>query len=154
MQIILLEKVENLGNLGDIIHVKSGYARNFLIPRKQAMIATKLNVKLVLQKKIEFEQKLLDKLSLAQLRIKKIKVISQPIVIYSKTRKEGKLFGSVGPRDVSKLLSKLSGIKINKKEIYLPNGVFRKIGKYDVVFKPHHDVETIVEINIVSKEKV
>lgn len=153
MQIVLLTKVENLGNLGDVIHVKAGYARNFLVPRGKAIPATQQNIALALRKKDEIKQKLLDKLSLAQIRAKKVQLVSQPIVIYSKSRKEGKLFGSIGSRDISELLSKLSGIEVKKREIYLSNGVFRKIGQYDVFFKPHHDVSVTIAINILSKEE-
>ncbi|XBC40731.1 MAG: 50S ribosomal protein L9 [Buchnera aphidicola (Nurudea yanoniella)] len=151
-KIILLVKIEKLGNFGDIIKVKSGYARNFLIPYKKALSATKFNIESVLKKKIELEEILLEKLSLAKSRIQKIQIISQPIIIYSKSRKEGKLFGSVGSRDISEVLSKLSGIEIKRREIYLPNGIFRKTGKYNVIFRPHNDVETVIVINILSKE--
>ncbi|XBC41756.1 MAG: 50S ribosomal protein L9 [Buchnera aphidicola (Kaburagia rhusicola rhusicola)] len=153
MQIVLLTKLENLGNLGDVIHVKSGYARNFLVPRGKAIPATPQNIALALRKKDEMKQKLLDKLSLAQIRAKKVQLVSQPIIIYSKSRKEGKLFGSIGSRDISELLSKLSGIEVKKREIYLSNGVFRKLGQYDVFFKPHYDVSIAIAINILSKEE-
>ncbi|XBC43295.1 MAG: 50S ribosomal protein L9 [Buchnera aphidicola (Meitanaphis flavogallis)] len=153
MQIVLLTKVKNLGNLGDVIHVKAGYARNFLVPRGKAIPATQQNIALALRKKDEIKQKLLDKLSLAQIRAKKVQLVAQPIIMYSKSRKEGKLFGSIGSRDISELLSKLSGIEVKKREIYLSNGAFRKVGQYDVFFKPHYDISITIAINIVSKEE-
>ncbi|XBC42271.1 MAG: 50S ribosomal protein L9 [Buchnera aphidicola (Meitanaphis elongallis)] len=153
MQVILLTKVENLGNLGDIVRAKPGYVRNFLVPFGKAMVATKINIALVLKKKEKLEQKILEKLSLAKLRAEKVKMVTQPVVIFSKSRKEGKLFGSVGSRDIAELLSSLSGVEIKKREIFLLNGVFRKIGEYNIVFKPHHDVAVTIMINIVSKEE-
>ncbi|XBC38161.1 MAG: 50S ribosomal protein L9 [Buchnera aphidicola (Floraphis choui)] len=153
MQIILVNKVENLGNLGDVINVKSGYARNFLIPNGKAVIATPSNIKLILKKKIELEQKLLDKLSLAESRAKKIRMITQPVTIFLKSRKEGKLFGSVGSRDISELLSNLSGIEVKKREIHLLNGALRTIGKHNIIFKPHHTIIVNIIVNIVSKEE-
>ncbi|QCI23514.1 50S ribosomal protein L9 [Buchnera aphidicola] len=152
MQIVLVTKIENVGNLGDIIHVKPGYARNFLIPFGKAIIATKSNIELILNKKKKLEQKLLEKLSLAKSRIDKINMIAQPIIIFSKSRKEGKLFGSVGPRDIAETLSNLSGIEVKKGEVHISEGLLREVGQYNVVFKPHHQVETIISINIISKD--
>ncbi|XBC44342.1 MAG: 50S ribosomal protein L9 [Buchnera aphidicola (Schlechtendalia peitan)] len=153
MQIILLNKVESLGNLGDIVRVKSGYARNFLIPHGNALIATKLNIALVLKKKMEFEQKLLDKLSLAQFRAKKIQEVCQPVIIFSKSRKEGKLFGSVGTREISEVLSKLCNVEVRKGEIRISGGIIRNIGEYNITFKPHSNVSVVVNIKIVSKDE-
>ncbi|ANF17257.1 hypothetical protein XW81_02600 [Buchnera aphidicola (Schlechtendalia chinensis)] len=152
MKIILLSGIKKLGNLGDKICVKSGYARNFLIPNGSALIANKANVKFVSQKKESLEKKLLDKLLVAEFRAKKIRKVIQPVVIVSKSRKEGKLFGSVGSREISEALSKLSGIKVKKGEIRLLSGIIRNIGKYDIIFKPHNTIDVSVNISVVPNE--
>ncbi|AAO27211.1 50S ribosomal protein L9 [Buchnera aphidicola str. Bp (Baizongia pistaciae)] len=152
MQIILLEKLDNLGNKGDILFVKSGYARNFLIPYGKAIFATKDNIKFEINKKEELERELIKKISIAKTKCEKIKNIKS-IVIPAQVGIEGKLFGSVGSRDIAKKLSELSNIKIKKHEIYFLNGALKHVGQHKVIFKPHHSVSITVEINIVSQDK-
>jgi len=152
MRIILLEKLENLGNKGTILSVKSGYARNFLVPYGKAIIATKDNIQMLEDKQKEFDRDLVRKFAIAQDTANKIKDIKS-ITISAKSGLEGKLFGSIGSRDIAVALSKLAGIQINKKFIYCLNGKLRNIGKHQVVFKPHHDVSVNIEVNIVSRTK-
>jgi len=138
MEIILLSKVHKLGNSGEIVHVKSGYARNFLIPKGQAISANKKNIKSFEMQRIKLEQETVSKLILAKQRAEKIQLIKS-ITISSKAGKEGKIFGSIGVKHIIKEIS-LIGIKIHKKELRLPNGVLRKIGLHTVIFQPHKEV--------------
>ncbi|XBC39715.1 MAG: 50S ribosomal protein L9 [Buchnera aphidicola (Chaetogeoica yunlongensis)] len=151
MQIILLKKLENLGKIGDIIYVKPGYARNFLIPYGKAILATKDNIKLAEEKKKELKQDLLNKIIEAKFLCKKIKEIKL-ITIFAKSSLEGKLFGSVSALDISKKLSELSNMDINKRDIYFKNGVLRNIGRHIILFKPHSDVFVDVEVDILPQK--
>ncbi|WP_343153609.1 50S ribosomal protein L9 [Buchnera aphidicola (Mindarus keteleerifoliae)] len=148
MKVIILSKLENLGNVGEIVKVKSGYARNFLIPNEKVILATKENIekykisKMVLQKKIE------KKLELAKLRGKKIQKIGS-LDIFCKASLEGKVFGSVTARDISKKLFSL-GLEVNKKEIQLPKGSIKTLGQHSVIFKPHKEISMELKVNVFS----
>ncbi|QCI20681.1 50S ribosomal protein L9 [Buchnera aphidicola (Brachycaudus cardui)] len=149
MEVILLCKLHKLGDSGSIINVKSGYARNFLIPNGKAILANKENIKSFEAHRIEIEKENISKLLIAQSRAQKIQKIKS-ITISSKVGKEGKIFGSVGVRNIIKEMISL-GIKINKKEIRLPNGLLRKVGEHKVVFQPHNEVQIEFIVNIISR---
>ncbi|QIQ42118.1 MAG: 50S ribosomal protein L9 [Buchnera aphidicola (Microlophium carnosum)] len=149
MEVILLAKIHKLGDLGAIINVKSGYARNFLIPKGKAILANKKNIESFEAQRIALEKENINKLLIAQTRADKLKKISS-ITILSKVGKEGKIFGSVGVRNIIKEMT-LLGIKINKKEIRLPNGVLRQVGEHIVIFQPHKKVSINFIVNIISK---
>ncbi|QCI24593.1 50S ribosomal protein L9 [Buchnera aphidicola (Muscaphis stroyani)] len=149
MEVILLSKMYKLGDSGCIVNVKSGYARNYLIPKGKAILANKENVNSFKAQKIALEQENISKLIIAQSRAEKIKLIKS-ITILSKSGKEGKIFGSVGIRHIIKEFS-LLGIKINKKEIRLPHGALRKIGKHSIVLQLHHEVHIDFLVNIIDK---
>lgn len=149
MEVILLCKIYKLGDSGSIINVKSGYARNFLIPKGKAILANKENVESFEAQRIEIEKENISKLMIAQTRAKKIENI-RSIIISSKVGKEGKIFGSVGVRNIIKEMTSL-GVKINKKEIRLPNGLLRQIGEHKVIFQPHQEVQIEFIVNIISK---
>lgn len=149
MEIILLEKIHKLGNSGSVIHVKSGYARNFLIPKGKAILANKKNIESFEAQRAALEQENINKFLTAQLRAEKIKKI-KTITIFSKVGKEGKIFGSVGIRNIIKEMMSL-GIKVNKKEIRLPNGLLRKVGEHKVIFQPHNKICIDFLVNIISK---
>ncbi|ANZ22740.1 50S ribosomal protein L9 [Buchnera aphidicola (Diuraphis noxia)] len=150
MEIILLEKVHKLGNLGNIINVKSGYARNFLIPKGKAILANKKNIESFEAQRIALEKENMSKFLIAELRAEKIKKI-KTIKILSKVGKEGKIFGSVGIRNIIKEMTSL-GVKINKKEIRLPNGLLRHVGEHKVIFQPHKKICVNFIVNIISKK--
>ncbi|AWH90264.1 50S ribosomal protein L9 [Buchnera aphidicola (Melanaphis sacchari)] len=150
MEVILLLKINKLGNSGAIIRVKPGYARNFLIPTGKAILANKINIESFEAQRIELEKEDTNKFLIAQSRAEKIKKIKS-ITILSKVGKEGKIFGSVGIRNIIKEIS-LLGIKINKKEIRLPNGVLRHTGEHTVVFQPHPKIHQYFIVNIISKK--
>lgn len=149
MEVILLSKIHKLGNSGSIINVKSGYARNFLIPKGKAILANKKNIESFEAQRIALEQENVSKLLIAQSRAEKIRLMGS-IKILSKVGKGGKIFGSVGVRNIIKEITFL-GIKINKKEIRLPNGLLRQVGEHIVIFQPHKKVSIDFIVNIISK---
>ncbi|WP_343183523.1 50S ribosomal protein L9 [Buchnera aphidicola] len=151
MKVILLISFNKLGNIGDIIQVKPGYARNFLFPKDIAIPAIKKNIEYFENRKKILKEKLLNKLKKAHTRIKLIKKIKK-IVIFSKSGSTGKLFGSINSRDISRKLYEL-GIKVKKSEIKLKNGLIRSLGEYKVLFQPHKDVSTNINVIVSSKEK-
>lgn len=148
MQVILLSKVNKLGNLGELVNVKSGYARNYLLPKGKAILATKKNIEIVESQKTELREKIANKLNIAQSRAEKIKLMGL-ITIRSKSGEEGKLFGSIGSRDIAEEMT-LLGVSVNKNEIRLPNGTLRHIGEHKAVFVPHNEVRVEITINIIS----
>ncbi|AAM68081.1 50S ribosomal protein L9 [Buchnera aphidicola] len=150
MEVILLSKIKKLGDSGAIVHVKSGYARNFLIPKGKAILASKKNIESFEAQRVELEKENISKLLIAQSRAEKIKTIKS-ITIPSKVGKEGKIFGSIGIRNIIKEMN-LLGIKVNKKEIKLPNGVLRQVGEHKVIFQPHNEVCEYFIVNIISKK--
>ncbi|QCO71100.1 50S ribosomal protein L9 [Buchnera aphidicola] len=149
MEVILLSKIHKLGDSGSVINVKSGYARNFLIPKGKAILANKKNIESFEAQRIALEEENISKFLIAQSRAEKLKKIGS-ITISSKVGKEGKIFGSVGVRNIIKEIT-LLGIKINKKEIRLPNGLLRQVGEHVVIFQPHIKVSINFIVNIISK---
>ncbi|QJC34622.1 50S ribosomal protein L9 [Enterobacteriaceae endosymbiont of Donacia crassipes] len=149
MKVILLDSIPNIGEKSQIVDVKPGYARNFLIPKNKVMIATKSNIIILKQKILEKQSKLLDILNKAKLRLKKFNLIKNKIKITAKTGKNGKLFGSIGKNDILKEFKKI-GFNILKKEIKLPKGGFKYIGKYIVIFQFHAKILIEKQISIVS----
>ncbi len=147
MQVILLEKVKNLGNLGEIVHVKPGYARNFLLRLKKAASATASNVKQFEEKRAELEKKAQQLLSQAEQRAAKFNDTS--IVITAQASDEGKLFGSIGVNEIKTALNEKS-LEVNKREIILTDGPFHSVGDYEVEIHVHADVIATLQIQIVS----
>ncbi|WP_225639307.1 50S ribosomal protein L9 [Candidatus Profftia sp. (ex Adelges kitamiensis)] len=149
MQVILLDKISNLGNLGDTVQVKSGYARNFLLPQGKAVPATKKNIELFEERRSKFEQKIADLLVSAQTRADMINKLNT-ITIHSKAGDGGKLFGSIGARDIVNAVI-AAGVQVSKNEVRLLNGVLRYIGNYEVHFKIYNNIFAKLSINIVSE---
>ena len=150
MEIILLDKIANLGNLGDKVTVKAGYARNFLFPKGKAVPATKENLAVFEQRRAELEAKLAEELAAAQARAEKIAELGS-IEIASKAGDEGKLFGSVGTRDIAEALT-AAGVETAKSEVKLPNGTIRELGEYEIDLQLHADVKTTIKLNVVAAE--
>jgi large subunit ribosomal protein L9 len=148
MEIILLQKVDNLGDLGEKVNVKSGYGRNFLIPSGRAVPATEENVKLFEARRAELEKDAQEKLQAAQAR--KAKLDGMAVSITCKAGDEGRLFGSVGTADIAKVVSE-NGVELAKKEVMLPNGPFRVAGEYEVDLHLHADVNVSVKLTIVPE---
>ncbi|HEM7133025.1 TPA: 50S ribosomal protein L9 [Providencia rettgeri] len=145
MQVILLDKVANLGSLGDQVNVKSGYARNFLVPQGKAVPATKKNVEFFEARRAELEAKLADVLVAAQARAAAVTALGS-VTLASKAGDEGKLFGSIGTRDIADAVT-AAGVQIAKSEVRLPNGVLRTTGDHEVHFQLHSDV--FAELNVI-----
>lgn len=148
MDVILLQKVENLGNLGDKVSVKPGYGRNFLIPTGKAVSATAENVAAFEARRAELEKAAADALSAAEAR--KAKMDGMTVTIAQKAGDEGKLFGSVGTTDIADALS-AAGVDIDKAEVRLPEGAFRQVGEYEVAVHLHTDVDATVTIAVVAE---
>jgi large subunit ribosomal protein L9 len=147
MEVILLDKIAHLGGLGDQVKVKSGFARNYLIPQKKAVMATEANKKKFEEQRAELEAKIAKELADAQARCDKLDALEN-IVIEAKAGDEGKLFGSVGTRDIAEALQN-AGVEVHKSEIRLSEGVLRSTGEYEIAVSLHPDVKTKVKLNIV-----
>ncbi|MBP8173595.1 MAG: 50S ribosomal protein L9 [Aeromonadaceae bacterium] len=148
MQVILLDKIARLGGLGDKVEVKSGFARNYLIPQGKAVMATKANLEVFEARRAELEAKLAEVLAAAQARAAQLEAL-EAVVIESKSGDEGKLFGSIGTRDVSDAIT-AAGVAVAKSEVRMPEGVLRYTGEYEIAVQLHADVKTAVKINVVA----
>jgi large subunit ribosomal protein L9 len=148
MQIILLEKVVNLGNLGEVVKVKDGYARNFLIPQGKAKRATANNVEAFAVRRAELEKVAAQRLALAQ--DLGAKIDGTEVQIPSKARVDGRLFGSVSTADVAAALV-AKGFTVVKADVRLPDGALKTIGDYDIEIALHTDVVVTVKVSVVSE---
>ncbi|GGP18634.1 50S ribosomal protein L9 [Silvimonas iriomotensis] len=149
MQIILLEKVANLGNLGDVVKVKDGFARNFLIPQGKAKRATEANLKEFEARRADLEKAQAEILVGAQARAEKLQGVS--ITIAQKAGVDGRLFGSVGNSDIAEAFT-AAGHPVKKFEVRLPNGAFKAIGEYNVDLALHHDVVVEAQVVVVGEQ--
>ncbi|MCE2595068.1 50S ribosomal protein L9 [Motilimonas cestriensis] len=150
MEIILLDKVANLGTLGDQVSVKAGYARNFLFPQGKAVPANKANTEKFEARRAELEAKIAADLSAAEQRGEKLSAL-EAVVIASKAGEEGKLFGSIGTRDIADAIT-AAGVEVAKSEVRLPEGVLRNTGEYDIAIQVHSDVTATVKVSVVAAE--
>lgn len=148
MEVILLEKIANLGNLGDRVTIKAGYGRNFLIPQGKAAKATAAKIKEFEVRRAELEKHAAEKLAAANARGEAISKLS--ISIAHKTGDEGRLFGSVGTQNIAEAIT-AAGVKVEKSEVRMPNGVIRQVGEYDIDINLHTDVVVTLPIKIVSE---
>jgi large subunit ribosomal protein L9 len=149
MNIVLLDKVANLGGLGDQVTVKSGYARNFLFPQGKAVPATKANVEKFEARRAELEAKIAADLSAAEARGASIDAL-EAIVIAAPAGDEGKLFGSVGTKDIADAIT-AAGVEVVKAEVKLPTGTLRELGEYDIDVQVHSEVTAIVKVQIIAE---
>ena len=145
MDVILLQKVKNLGNLGDRVKVKPGYSRNFLIPYGKAVPATATNVSEFEQRRAEFEAKANETLAAANAR--KARMEGASVTIKANASTEGKLYGSVGPREIAEAFS-AAGLPLEKSEVIMGEGPLRRVGESDVEVHLHADVHTTVKVVI------
>ncbi|KZE31674.1 LSU ribosomal protein L9P [Crenobacter luteus] len=145
MQIILLEKVANLGQLGDVVKVKDGYARNFLIPQGKAKRATAANLEAFEARRAELEAKQAEILADAQARAAKLE--GAVITIAQKAGVDGRLFGSVTNADIAEAIV-ASGVEVKRSEVRLPNGPFKTTGEFDLEIALHHDVVVAVKVQV------
>lgn len=149
MEVILLSKVENLGALGDKVNVRSGFARNYLIPQGKAKFATPENIAEFEARRAELEAEAASVLATAEERKSKLDGIT--VTIPAKEASEGKLFGSVGNVDVLEALNAM-GHEVEKRELRMPDGAFRNLGDYEIGLHLHTDVNATITINIIPEE--
>jgi large subunit ribosomal protein L9 len=149
MEVILLQKVDNVGGIGDLVRVKSGFARNYLIPQGKATLATAENKAKFESRRAELEAKAAAELAAAQARAKKLEGVV--IKIEMQAGAEGKLFGSVGTVDIAEEISK-RGIEIERSEIRLPDGPLRLVGDHQIELHLHTDVNVELKVVIEAAE--
>ncbi|MEI7531495.1 MAG: 50S ribosomal protein L9 [Betaproteobacteria bacterium] len=149
MQVILLEKVANLGNLGDVVRVKDGFARNFLIPQRKARRATDTAIAEFEVKRAELEKIASDKLVAAQAEAQKL--AGQVFQISQKAGVDGRLFGSVTNFDIAAVVN-LKGFNIEKSAVRLPNGPLKVVGEYPISIAIHTDVVAEVSIQVIGEQ--
>ncbi len=148
MELILLQKVTNLGNLGDKVKVKPGYGRNFLVPQGKAVPATPASVAEFEQRRADYEARARELLGGAEAR--KAQLEGKEITIPANASTEGKLYGSVGPRDIAEAFT-AAGMPLNKSEVVMGEGPIRRTGEFEVTVHLHADVETTIKVIVVPE---
>ena len=148
MEIILLEKIDNLGAMGERVKVKPGYGRNYLVPKGKARPATAENIAAFEAMRAELEKSAADALAAAEARRDQLADMS--ITIAANAGDEGKLFGSVGTADIADAIS-AAGVTIERHEVRLPEGAFRQVGDYEVQLHLHADVNATIRLSIVAE---
>ena len=149
MQVILMEKVVNLGGLGDVVKVKDGFARNFLIPQGKAKRATQANLKEFESRRAELEKKANEQLTSAQEKATKLE--GQKIDVAQKAGVDGRLFGSVTNSDIAEALTKLTGVQVKKAEVRMPAGPLKHLGEFPIVVALHSDVLANITVHVVPE---
>ena len=149
MQVILLEKIGNLGNLGDVVKVKDGYGRNFLIPHGKAKRATDTNMAEFETRRAELEKQKAVLLAAAQKRMKGLD--GYKLEVIQKVGVDGKLFGSVSNIDIAEALNN-ADLKVVKAEILMPNGPLKLIGEHPITISLHHDVKAEIVVTVIGED--
>ena len=149
MNVILLDKVANLGSLGDNVSVKSGFARNFLFPQGKAVPATKANLEMFEARRAELEAKVAEELAAAEARAEKLNAL-EAITIASKAGDEGKLFGSIGTRDIAEAIT-AAGVEVVKAEVKMPEGAIRETGEFELAVQLHAEVTATVNVVVIAE---
>jgi len=150
MEVILFEKIDRLGGIGDLVNVKAGFARNFLLPQGKAKVATDANKAEIESRRAEFEKLAADTLTAAEKRRDQIETLA--ITITAKSGTEGKLFGSIGNVDVAAAVTE-AGVEVEKREVRLPEGPIRQAGEYEITLHLHTDVDAVVKVTIIGEEE-
>ena len=148
MQVILLEKIVNLGNLGDLVNVKPGYARNYLVPQGLATVATEENIAAFESRRLELEKASADRLQAAQARASEMQ--GQSVEIAGRASEEGRLFGSVGVAEIADAVS-AKGMALEKSEVQLPDGPLKLVGEYEVTITVHAEVSFQITVNVIPE---
>lgn len=149
MEVILLEKIRNLGDVGEKVNVKAGFARNYLLPQKMAVTATPDNIAKFEERCAELEKKAADSLAVAKSRAEALGKLT--INISMRASEEGKLFGSVGTHEIVNAIKEL-GVEVDKKEIILPQGPIHQLGEFEISLQLHTDVNVLLRINVVAEK--
>jgi len=146
VNVILLERIRNLGILGQTVSVKPGYGRNYLVPKGKAVYATPANILKFEARRAELEKVEAEHLKAAEAR-KQALIALKNVTVKSKAGEEGKLFGSVGTRDIADAITS-AGVEVDKSEIHLSTGALRQVGEYEVEVELHTDVRVMIKINV------
>ena len=149
MEVILLEKIGKLGDLGDRVKVKPGYGRNFLIPQGKAVPATEDNVARFEARRTELETAAAESIAAAEVRAGRLQELGI-ITITANAGEEGKLFGSVGTRDIADAVT-AAGVELNKAEIRLPEGALRELGDFEIAVHLHSDVDAAIQLSVIAE---
>jgi len=149
MNVILLDNVENLGSIGDLVKVKPGYGRNFLIPQGKAALATPANIKEMEARRAELEKSAAEERVAAQTRAKSIEGVE--VVISANAGSEDKLFGSVGPIDICSALEEVQ-VQVERSEIRMPEGPIQALGDYEIGVHLHPEVNVEIKVRVVAAE--
>lgn len=149
MQVILLDKIAHLGKVGDQVNVKSGFARNYLIPQGKAVMATKANIEHFEARRAELEEKAAQALAAAADRATRLEALGS-VTIAAKAGDEGRLFGSIGTRDIAEAIT-AKGVEVAKSEVRLPNGLIRTLGEHQVTFQFHGEVFSHLNVVIITE---
>ncbi len=149
MNVILLDNVENLGSIGDLVKVKPGYGRNYLLPQGKAALATPENIKEIEARRAELEKAAAEELAVAKKRAETIKGIE--VVVPANVGSEGKLFGSVGPVDIAAAFEQIQ-IEVERAEIRLPDGPIQEAGEFAIGIHLHPEVDVEVTVRVVPEE--
>lgn len=150
MQVILLETIKNLGDLGSVVDVRPGYGRNFLIPQGKALPATKANLAEVEARRAELEKQAAEQLATAEGRAEKLAEAS--VTVAAKSGDEGKLFGSVGTVNIADAITEQTGVEVAKAEVKLPYGAIRQTGEYEIDLTLHADVTVTIKLTVVPQQ--
>ena len=151
MDVILLEKIHKLGDLGDQVKVKSGFGRNYLIPTGKAISATTENIAKFEARRAELEKQNQDTLAIAKGRAEKIDGLN--VVISRRAGAEGKLYGSIGTVDIVEAVNGEADVELVKHEVRLPDGPIRSVGEYSLIIQLHADVSSTITLNVVPTEE-
>jgi len=149
MEVILLQKVANLGNIGDRVKVRSGFGRNFLLPQGKATLATPDNIARFEARRAELERQAREHLSSASERAEAMKDFK--LTVHAKAGTEGKLFGSIGTSDIAEAATR-AGFNVERSEVRLPHGPLRMVGEHTVNLHLHADVDVPLQVTIVAEE--
>ena len=149
MEVILLQKVANLGNIGDRVKVRSGFGRNFLLPQGKATLATPDNIARFEARRAELERVAREHLSSAEERSAAMKDFK--LTVHAKAGTEGKLFGSIGTSDIAEELNR-AGFQVERSEVRMPHGPLRMLGEHTVNLHLHADVDVPLQVTIVAEE--
>ncbi len=148
MEVILLENIANLGELGEKVNVKAGYGRNFLIPHHKAVPATSENIIAFEERRAELEKAAKEKLDTAKARGEKIAALD--ITLTTKAGEEGKLFGSITVRDIAEAAA-ARGVEVEKGEIQMPDGPIRELGEYQISVQLHPEVSVEMKVGVIAE---
>jgi len=149
MEVILLDKIAKLGGLGDKVTVKSGYARNYLLPKGKAVFASKANVEHFEARRADLEKELATVLAAAEAKAAKIVELAE-VTIASTAGDEGKLFGSIGTKDIADAITE-AGVEVAKAQVRLPHGSIRETGEFDIAIHLHNDVDTNIKVVVIAE---